>query len=164
MGDILRMLGRMFAIMFGFSAACLAAGASYVFLARLVVPADFGRVDELELTVTLAVGILGVSALFARAMLMPALAAIAIFEFMRLRDWLSQALASAGLALAVAGLPMLSGNGVSDGARDPVWMAAIILACAIIGATFYWLLAGRNAGRWLPSERQKAESSEDIGA
>jgi hypothetical protein len=47
-----------------------------VFLARLVVPADFGRIDELELTVTLAVGILGVSSLFARALLLPAFAVI----------------------------------------------------------------------------------------
>jgi hypothetical protein len=164
MGDILRMLGRMFVIMFGFFASCLAAGASYVFLARLVVPADFGRIDELELTVTLAVGILGVSALFARAILLPALAAIAIFEFLRLRDWLSHAFASALLALAVAGLPMLSGNGATDATRDPAWMAAIIVACAIIGATFYWLISGRRAGRWLPSERAKTLKPEDIEA
>ncbi|MEQ8308651.1 MAG: hypothetical protein RIA09_19120 [Hoeflea sp.] len=162
MGDILRMLGRMFVIMFGFFAGCLAAGASYVFLARLVVPADFGRIDELELTVTLVVGILGVSALFARAILLPALAAIAVFEFLRLRDWLSHALASAVLALAVAGLPMLSGNGAANRAQDPAWMAAIVAACAIVGGTVYWLISGRNAGRWLPSERAQAEKPGDI--
>ncbi|WP_420407803.1 hypothetical protein [Hoeflea sp.] len=157
MGDILRMLARMFVIMFGFFAGCVAAGTAYVFMARLVVPADFGRIDELELTVTLAVGILGVSALFARAMLLPALAAIAIFEFLHLRDWLSHALVSGLLALSVAGLPMLSGTGATDGMRDPAWMAAIVVACAVIGATFYWLISGRRAGRWLPSERSKTE-------
>lgn len=164
MGDILRTIGRMFVIMVGFFAGCLAAGASYVFLARLVVPADFGRINDLELTVTLAVGILGVSALFARAMLLPALAAIAVFEFLRLRDWLSQALASAALALGVAGLPVLSASGAAEGPQDPVKMAAIIVACAIIGSTFYWLISGHRAGRWLPSERAKRDKPGDIEA
>lgn len=162
MADILRLIARMFVITLGFFAAFLAAGTAFVFLARLVVPEDFGRIDELELTVTLAVGILGVSSLFARAMLLPAFAAIVGFEFFKLRDWLSHALAGGLLALAAASLP-LAGTGAAN-AGNPAWDIAIRIACGIIGATLFWLIAGRNAGRWLPSERPKAQEAGDLEA
>lgn len=160
MSDILRLLARMFVIAFGFFAGCLAAGLAYAFLARLVVPEDFGRINDLELTVTLAIGVLGVASLFARAVLLPALVIIAIFEFWRRRDWLSHALAGAVLALAAAGLPLATGAYEGAGV-EPIGMIAIRTACAIIGATVYWLVTGRNAGRWLPSERAKPEDAAD---
>ena len=154
MSDILRLLVRMFAIFFGFFAGCIAAGLAYAFLARLVVPEDFGRFSDLELTVTLVIGVLGVASLFARAVLLPSLVIIAAFEFLRRRDWLSYALAGAALALAGAALPVATGLYTVDGEMmEPARMIAIRAACAIIGASVYWLVTGRNAGRWLPSER-----------
>lgn len=154
MRDMLRLLARMFSIAFGFLAGSLAAGLAYVFLARLIVPEDFGRINELELTVTLVIGIIGVSSLFARAALLPALAVIAAFEFLRRRDWLSHALAGGLLALAISGVPVfaqMASSGVET--VEPAQLIAIRVACGIVGASVYWLLAGRNAGRWLPSER-----------
>lgn len=151
----------MFAIAFGFFAGCLAAGLAYAFLARLVVPEDFGRFSELELTVTLVIGVFGVASLFARAALLPAFIIIAIFEFWRRRDWLSHALAGAAVALAAAGLPLATGVYQGGGAAvEPAQMIAIRTACAIIGASIYWLFAGRNAGRWLPSERAPERDGE----
>jgi len=127
MSDILRLLVRMFAIVFGFFAGCIAAGLAYAFLARLVVPEDFGRFSDLEMTVTLVVGVLGVAGLFARAV----------------------------LALAAGVVRM------GDQAVEPARMIAIHTACAIIGASVYWLLVGRSAGRWLPSERARAIGAKD---
>ncbi|OCW58954.1 hypothetical protein [Hoeflea olei] len=155
MSDILRLVLRLFAICFGFFAGCLAAGLAYAFLARLVLPEDFGRFDELELTVTLVVGVLGVASLFARAVLLPAFAVIAVFELLRRRDWLSYALAGAALAL-VATVAPLAGQGPGPApVTEPAHVIAIHIACAIIGASLYWLLVGHSAGRWLPSERAK---------
>ena len=154
MSDILRLLVRMFAIVFGFFAGCIAAGLAYAFLARLVVPEDFGRFSDLEMTVTLVVGVLGVAGLFARAVLLPAFVLIAVFEFLRRRDWLSYALAGGALALA-AGVYQMGAS-----AAEPARMIAIHTACAIIGASVYWLLTGRSAGRWLPSERARATDVE----
>ncbi|MDP2731639.1 MAG: hypothetical protein Q8O63_00780 [Hoeflea sp.] len=154
MSDILRLLVRMFVIAFGFFAGCLAAGLAYAFLARLVVPEDFGRFSDLELTVTLVIGVFGVASLFARAALLPAFIIIAIFEFWRRRDWLSHALAGGGIALATASVPLATGIG--SGAAmpgEPAQLIAIHVACGIIGASVYWLFCGRNAGRWLPSEQ-----------
>lgn len=152
---MLRLLVRLFAIVFGFFAGCLAAGLAYAFLARLVVPEDFGRFSDLELTVTLIVGVVGVASLFARAVLLPAFAIIAIFEFLRRRDWLSYALAGAALALA-SGVYLAGGT-----AAEPAQIIAIHTACAIIGASVYWLVTGRNAGRWLPSERARTATAVD---
>lgn len=156
---------RMFAIVLGFFAGCLAAGLSYVFLAKLVVPGDFGSLGELELTVTLVVGVVGVSSLFARAVLLPAMAIIAAFELLKLRDWLSHALAGGVLALALTSLPLLkTGVDAETASSDPAAMITIRLACAIIGASVYWLVTGRNAGRWLPSEHQANHDSPDTEA
>lgn len=152
MSDIFRLLVRMFAIAFGFFIGCLAAGLAYAFLARLIRPEDFGRFNELELTVTLVVGVFGVASLFARAALLPAFILIAIFEFWRRRDWLSHALAGAAIALVAASMPLATGSVPSI---EPAQLIAIHVACGIIGASIYWLVAGRNAGRWLPSERQR---------
>ncbi|MEM5470731.1 hypothetical protein WNZ14_03245 [Hoeflea sp. AS60] len=154
MGDILRLLVRMFAIAFGFFAGCLAAGLAYAFLARLVVPEDFGRFSELELTVTLIVGVFGVASLFARAVLLPTFVLIAIFEFWRRRDWLSHALAAGGIALVATSLPLATAvHSSAATAIEPSWLIAVHVACGIIGGSIYWLFVGRNAGRWLPSER-----------
>ena len=163
MSDILRLLVRLFAIAFGFFAGCLAAGLAYAFLARLVVPEDFGRFSDLELTVTLAIGVLGVASLFARAALLPAMLVIAAFELLRRRDWLSYALAGGVLALAGFGAPLVMRVAPDAAAAiEPVQMIAVRTACAIIGASAYWLLVGRNAGRWLPSERDRRAGQADI--
>lgn len=163
MSDILRLIARMFAVALGFFAGCLAAGLAYAFLARLVVPEDFGRFSELELTVTLVIGVFGVASLFARAVLLPAFAVIAIFEFWRRRDWLSYALAGGIIALTASSLPMATATN-SAAAAEPSWMLAIHAACGIIGASIYWLFTGRNAGRWLPSERAAATDPGTTGA
>ncbi|MEM5493705.1 hypothetical protein [Hoeflea sp. AS16] len=163
MSDILRLLVRMFAIALGFFAGCLAAGLAYAFLARLVVPEDFGRFSELELTVTLVIGVFGVASLFARAVLLPAFAIIAIFEFWRRRDWLSHALAGGGIALAASSLQMTTTmNSAAAATTEPSWLIAVHVACGIIGASIYWLFTGRNAGRWLPSQRAKTTDIADI--
>jgi len=157
MSDILRLLVRMFAIAFGFFTGCLGAGLAYAFLARLVVPEDFGRFSELEITVTLAIGVLGVASLFARAALLPAIIIIAIFEFWRRRDWLSYALAGGTIALAATSVPLaIRINAGTAASNEPAQLIAIHVACGIIGASIYWLFVGRNAGRWLPSERGQA--------
>jgi len=154
MSDIVRLIVRMFAIAFGFFAGCLAAGLAYAYLARLVVPEDFGRYSDLELTVTLVIGVIGLASLFARAILLPAFITIAIFEFWRRRDWLSYALAGGVIALAATSVPLATRiSSVSTASIEPARLIAVHVACAIIGASIYWLLTGRDAGRWLPSER-----------
>ncbi|PWV98274.1 hypothetical protein DFR52_105255 [Hoeflea marina] len=146
MGNFARLFLRFIAIGVGFFVACIAAGTTYAFLARLIQPEDFGRYDEVEMTVTLIIGVLGVSSLFARAALVPALVLIFLFEFLRLRDWLSHAVAGALMTLALCAVPFAEGGDI------PINMIAVLVTCGIVGASIYWLVTGCRAGRWLPSE------------
>ncbi len=41
---------------------------------------------------------------------------------------------------------------------DAVPRLAGAIAAGIVAGLTYWLVAGRNAGRWLPSEREMRES------
>lgn len=146
MENFARLFLRLIAISIGFFLACIAAGVTYAFLARLIQPEDFGRYDEVEMTVTLIIGVLGVSSLFARAALLPALALIFLFEFLRLRDWLSHAIAGALMTLGLCSVALARGGNIS------VNMIAVLVTCGIVGASVYWLFTGCRAGRWLPSE------------
>ncbi|SOE16874.1 hypothetical protein SAMN05877838_1759 [Hoeflea halophila] len=157
MSDLFRLIIRMFAITLGFFLGCLAAGLAYAFLARLIRPEDFGRFSDIELTVTLVIGVVGVASLFARAALLPAFILIAVFEFWRRRDWLSHALGGGAIALAAASMVFATQSAASAGSTR---LIAVHVACGIIGASVYWLFVGRSAGRWLPSERR---ASPDIG-
>lgn len=158
MSDLFRLIIRMFAISFGFFLGCLAAGLAYAFLARLIRPEDFGRFSDIELTVTLVIGVVGVASLFARAALLPAFILIAVFEFWRRRDWLSHALAGGAIALAAASMVFATQSAAPSGSTR---LIAVQVACGIIGASVYWLFVGRNAGRWLPSERRASADITD---
>lgn len=139
---------RLIVIGIGFFLAALAAGIAYIFLSRLVIPADFGTVGELELTVTLIVGTLGVSAVMAQAVAIPAFVLIAILEFGRFRDWLAYALSGAAMAMAASAMPIATGAGFSASAF------AVNIACGMIAGLAYWAIAGRSAGAWLPAPRR----------
>jgi hypothetical protein len=149
-GRFAALLLRLIVIGFGFFLAALSAGIAWIFLTRLVVPEDFGQIGELELTVTLIVGTIGVSAVLARAAAIPAFLLIAVFEFTRRRDWLSHALAGAALAIVTNAASLAAGTPMPAGG------IAAALACGMIAALVYWLVAGRTAGAWLPSARESA--------
>jgi len=106
-------------------------------------PAILSEPDQDRLAI-LVLGLLATPFLGAAAFA-PALALIAMAEIARLRGLVSNLLLGALAALAaawVAGAPALV---------PPVSGAALtVLASAgFVGGLFYWLVAGRNAGRWL---------------
>ena len=161
MTSFTRLFVRFIVIGFGFFFASLAAGIAYVFLARLVRPEDFGSVNDLELTLTLVFGTIGVASLMARAALAPALLGIALFEFLRLRDWLSHAIAGAVLGLGLSAASMVGGApGMAAGGAQEITVHTL---CGIFAALAYWLVAGRNAGKWLEggSRRDSGAASGD---
>lgn len=149
MADFGRLILRFLAIAFGYFVAALFAGISYVFLTGIVRPEDFGAIDPAELTFTLIVSTIGVASIMGRAALLPALVIIAAFEFFKRRDWLSHALAGGVIGAG------LGAGAYADGADFAASRLAIHMACGIIAASVYWFLIGRNAGYWLPSERER---------
>jgi hypothetical protein len=146
----LALFGRILVIAFALVAASVAAG---VVLAIGIVVPDWSWLDAdpVERVVFFAVSFFATSYVGATAFL-PALLLIIVAEVLRMRRLLYYAVAG-----AVVGLASYFGSDVSfrlEGTTDvapvahPLQLAA---AAGIVASLTYWLIAGRNAGRWRSS-------------
>lgn len=149
MENFLRLAMRLLAIAFGYFVACLVAALAFVFLTGLIRPEDFGRLGTGEMAFTLILGTFGTAAIFGRLALLPAFLIFGIFEFAKRRDWLSHVMAGAFLGVGF-GLIWMSSEG-----SEQSFSLAIAMVCTMLAASAYWLVSGRYAGYWLPSERRK---------
>jgi len=139
--------GRIIVIFFALIAAIVAAG---VALAIGVVAPDWAGVDSdpFERISFFIVSFFATSFVGAVAFL-PALIVIVIAEAVRLRNFLYY-----GVGGALVGLASYYGSDISvrlENTTDvaPVGNALQLAAAAgIIGGLVYWVIAGRNAGRW----------------
>lgn len=143
----MNMIGRIFAIFFSLLVAIMAAG---VMLAIGIIAPDWPWLDSdpVERVMFFVVSFFATSFVGATAFV-PALLLIVVAEAMRLRSLLYYAVAG-----AVVGLASYFGSDVElrlENTTDvtPVGHTLQLAAAAgIIGGLAYWLLAGRNAGRW----------------
>jgi len=144
------MFGRIIVIAFGLIVAILIAG---IVLAIGIIAPDWPWLDSdpVERVQFFVVSFFATSFVGASA-LVPALLFIAIAEAARLRSLLYYAAAG-----AVVGAASYFGSNVElrlENTTDvsPVFHPMQLAAAAgIIGGLAYWLLAGRNAGRWRES-------------
>ena len=141
------LVGRIVVIAFAFIVAVMAAG---VMLAVGVLAPDWAWLDAdpVERMIFFAVSFFATSFVGATAFV-PALLLIIVAEAVRMRRLLYY-----GIAGAIVGLSSYFGSDVSlrlENTTDvtpvahPLQLAA---AAGIVGGLVYWLLAGRNAGRW----------------
>ena len=141
------LLGRIFVVLFSFLFACVVA--ALVMTLAILLPEWNRLVDQPPGQLSVAV-MVGLSAtFFSIYAMLPAMLVIALAEGFRLRSVLFYALAGAALALFSAygwDLRFLRGHNDDLGARGAEIMAAV----GIVGGFVYWMLAGRNAGRWRP--------------
>ena len=141
------LLGRIIVIIFALFVAIMAAG---ITLAIGIVAPDWAGVDSdpFERVTFFIVSFFATSFVGAVAVL-PAVAVIVISEAARLRSFLYY-----GIGGALVGLASYFGTDISirlENTTDvpPVANALQLAAAAgIIGGLAYWLIAGRNAGRW----------------
>lgn len=145
------MLGRIIVIVFALIIAMMIAGIALA--VGIVVPdKSWLDADPIERVLFFTVSFFATSFIGASAFV-PALLLIVVAEVMRLRSLLYYAAAG-----AVVGLTSYFGSNVElrlENTTDvaPVFHPLQLAAAAgIVGGLAYWLLAGRNAGRW--SERQ----------
>jgi hypothetical protein len=145
------LIGRLFAIAFGFLFACMVAGLIVVFaiLFPEVSALDTGAIDPNALNILLGFGFIFVSG-FA---LLPALIVVAITEAFYVRSALAY-----GIGGAVVGLACYLGLIPFD--PDTMQFSGIVrrhlevmTGAGIVGGLIYWLIAGRNAGRWREPRR-----------
>jgi hypothetical protein len=140
---------RIIVIFFSFIAASFAGG--FVIVAAVLFPAwsqlELGPVDNGVVAIATTVGFVFVSG-FA---FLPAALAAAIAEMVPIRSSLFYALA--GAAIGVVAYATLGGFDVAALSIDGYTRreTEVAVAAGIVAGLVYWLLAGRNAGRWRES-------------
>lgn len=140
------LIGRLFVIAFAFLVACFIAGAIVVvaILFPEVSSIDVTGIDPEALNVVLGFGFIFVSG-FA---LIPAIAVVTITEAFDVRGVLAYAIggAAVGLACYLGLVPFDTEAMRFDGiVRRHL---EVVTGAGIVGGLVYWLIAGRNAGRW----------------
>ena len=150
------MLGRIFVIFFSLIIAMIIAG--IVLAIGIILPdKSWLDADPVERMVFFTVSFFATSFIGASAFV-PALLLIVVAEIMRLRSLLYYAAAG-----AVVGLTSYFGSNVElrlENTTDvsPVFHPLQLAAAAgIVGGLAYWLLAGRNAGRWREPAQPSAQ-------
>ena len=139
------LIGRLFAVFFGFIAACLIA--SIVVLWAIFFPemSDVSLdVDQGAINMVLGFGFVLVSG-FA---LLPALIVALITEAFSIRHILAYAVAGglAGLFCYLGFIPFDTVNMTFNGiVRRHL---EVMVGAGILGGVVYWMIAGRNAGAW----------------
>ena len=137
------LIGRIFVILFAFLIASLAA--SMVLQLGIVLP--FWRalvspdINQNVFSVVVGFGFFFISVLA----FVPAIAIVAAAEAFRLRSVLFYAVAG-GLEALVIAYSLGSGLRSEDIPLAP--LIQVFAAAGIVAGFVYWLLAGRNAGRW----------------
>jgi hypothetical protein len=146
------LIGRLFAILFGFLAACLVAG--MIVIGAVLFPefSDFadGPIDQGALNIVWGLGFIFISG-FA---LLPAMLLAAITEAFYIRGALSYAIAGGliGLACYLGLVPFDPATLTFDGiVRRHL---EILTGAGIVAGLVYWMIAGRNAGAWRKPRRR----------
>jgi hypothetical protein len=142
----MRVIGRLFAIAFGFLIACLVAGAIVVFAVLFpeMSALDTGVIDPNTINILLGFGFIFASG-FA---LLPALIVVAITESFSIRSILAYAIGGGvvGLACYLGLVPFNTTAWRFEGiVRRHL---EVMTGAGIVGGLIYWMIAGRNAGRW----------------
>lgn len=140
------LIGRLFAIVFGFLAASLVAGA--IVVAAVLFPeftdVAMGPIDPSALNIVLGFGFIFVSG-FA---LLPATIVVAITEAFYIRSALTYAVGGGvvGLACYLGLIPFDPATLRFDGIIRR--HLEIMTGAGIVAGIVYWTIAGRNAGAW----------------
>ena len=140
------LIGRLFVILLGFLAASLVAGAIVVGAVLFPALSDFadGPIDPSVLNIVFGFGFIFVSG-FA---LLPALVVVLVTEAFYIRSALAYAAGGGlvGVACYLGLVPFdpatLSFDGIVRRHLE------IMTGAGIVAGVVYWLIAGRNAGRW----------------
>jgi hypothetical protein len=139
------LIGRIFVVLFSFLLASLAAAMAMA--AGMMLPYEWQNMGSFDIhrglfSVTVGFGFFFISWIA----LLPAMVVIAIAEAFRLRSVLFYAAAG-----GIEGFALYHGVGISERMSEGALatrMAEIMTAAGIAGGLCYWVLAGRNAGRW----------------
>ncbi|TKT71170.1 hypothetical protein YH63_006960 [Afipia massiliensis] len=141
-------IGRLFAIFFGFLVACIVASVVVLYAIFFPEMSDVSiDVDQSAINLILGFGFILISG-FA---LMPALVIALVTEAFSIRHILAYAVGGgiAGLCCYLGFIPFDTVNMTFNGiVRRHL---EVMVGAGILGGVIYWMIAGRNAGAWRSS-------------
>ena len=140
------LIGRLFVIAFAFCMACFVSGAIVVLsiLFPELSALDTGMIDPNTINVLFGFGFI----FFSGFALLPAVIVVVITEALSIRSVLAYAIGGAvvGLACYLGLIPFdtdsMQFNGIVRRHLE------VVTGAGIVGGLIYWMIAGRNAGRW----------------
>jgi hypothetical protein len=140
------LIGRLFVICFAFGVACLLAGGIVVFsiLFPEISALETGMLDPNALNILLGFGFI----FFSGFALLPAVAIVTITEAFDVRGVVAYAIGGAmvGLACYLGLIPFDTDTMRFDGIIRR--HLEVMTGAGIVAGLIYWLIAGRNAGKW----------------
>ncbi|MBC7575894.1 hypothetical protein [Tardiphaga sp.] len=140
------LIGRLFVICFAFGVACLLAGGIVVFsiLFPEISALETGMLDPNALNILLGFGFI----FFSGFALLPAVAVVTITEAFDVRGVVAYAIGGAmvGLACYLGLIPFDTDTMRFDGIIRR--HLEVMTGAGIVAGLIYWLIAGRNAGKW----------------
>ena len=154
---IFTIAGRLLVIMFAYMMAAICAG---LFFAYTALPKEQYAAEQIEqlwgMSVEIASALL-VGFMAAKAAIMPSVVLIAAAEIMGWRSLVSN-LIGAGI-LAVFVIVMVYAFPEANGVYQEKWIQ--IAAATLVGGIVYWIIAGRNAGLWMPADTERLGRLDD---
>jgi hypothetical protein len=142
------LIGRLFVVAFAFVVACLVGGA--IVVVAILFPElsalDTGVLDPNAVSILLGFGFI----FFSGFALIPALVILVVTEAYGIRSVLAYALGGAlvGLACYLGLIPYDPATMSFDGVVRR--HLEVMTGAGIVAGLIYWVIAGRNAGRWRP--------------
>jgi hypothetical protein len=142
------LIGRLFVVAFAFIVACLVGGA--IVVVAILFPElsalDTGVLDPNAVSILLGFGFI----FFSGFALIPALVILVVTEAYGIRSVLAYALGGAlvGLACYLGLIPYDPATMSFDGVVRR--HLEVMTGAGIVAGLIYWVIAGRNAGRWRP--------------
>jgi len=155
------LIGRIFVIIFALIPATLVTGIAIAVAA--LAPYWRGFTGDIGNDVGILIAVFFATSFAGAVGLLPGAILIVLGEAFKVRSLLAHLVAGAALMLAgyyASGLASPSSEESIDHPPPPISRAAEIAAAS--GAVFgfaYWLLAGRNAGRWREPRRPRGDGS-----
>lgn len=144
---------RLIVIALGFLFGCLVTGAALAILSGVIAPGDVEAFSGKQNWTGIGLGILAVTGLTAYAAIIPVMFIVIFAESRRKRDWFFYCLAGGLIAVLCIGFVAVS---TPPGQTPSVGFFSIVVVSGMLGGIGYWLIAGRNAGGWLPRQIKRA--------
>lgn len=147
---------RLVMITIGFIAAAMTAGVLIAFMTKVITPSEVGQLSDTGFDAGLIILAMALASIAGYVAFFPAMLIIIFSELSQRRSWLYYAICG-GVTAALTPLIITL---FKDSERQSDYETfAMTVAAGMIAGIVYWLVAGRNAGNWLPQKQTSSSKA-----